>query len=71
MAKRGHLDADRLENCDALVPPALGDSRGAQNGGDQGDGCDRIGAQNSAVAKKREKDGTSSRAEQTLPCNLA
>ena len=30
MAKSGHLDADRLENCDALVPSALGDSRGAQ-----------------------------------------
>ena len=50
-------------NWDALTTPALGDSTGAQNGGDQGDDCVRIGAQNSSVR--------ASRVEQILPCHLA
>ena len=47
------------KNWDALALFALGNSKGAQNDGDQSDDCDRTGAQNSSVAKRTEKDSTS------------
>ena len=49
MTRSGHRDADRLEELVCAGAPALRDSKGAQNDGDQGDECDRIGAQNSSV----------------------
>ena len=49
--------------------PALGDINDAQNGGDQGDDCDRTG--NSSVAKEARRTAPpASRAQRTLPRNL-
>ena len=71
MAKSGHQDADRLGKFGSAGAFALGNCKGAQIDGDQGDDWDRTRAQNSSAAEeKRRTARRASRARQTLPRNL-